>query len=278
MTAVAEIVTGPGVFELDNDTYHAHPALSSSGARKLLPPSCPAIYRYERDHAPAAKKEYELGHAAHTLALGVGPKLVLVDRERWDTKEVKETLAAIRADGNVPLKRAEHEQVHAMAKALREHPRFGELFGDGGVAEPSLFWTDEATGVQCRARPDWLTPHRIVDYKTTTDASLGHVTSSVASYGYYIQAPWYLVGAVELDLVAEDAEFVFVFQSKTPPYLVSLVDIDEPGMRVGEARMRWALEIFRDCTDSGIWPGYSEDIETVSLPGWLTRQHRMETW
>lgn len=277
MTTVAEI-TGPGVFELDNETYHAHPALSSSGARKLLPPSCPAIYRYERDHLPAPKKEYELGHAAHTLALGAGPELVLVDRERWDTKEVKAEVAAIRAAGNVPLKRAEYEQVHAMAEALQEHPRFGELFGDGGVAEPSLFWTDAASGVQCRARPDWLTPQRIVDYKTTSDASLHHVTSSVASYGYYIQAPWYLAGAVELDLVAPDAEFVFVFQSKTPPYLVSLVDIDEPGMRVGEARMRWALEIFRDCSEADSWPGYSQDIETISLPRWLQSQHGKEFW
>jgi hypothetical protein len=38
--------------------------------------------------------------------------------------------------------------------------------------------------------------------------------------------------------------------------------------------MRKACERFRDCTESGIWPGYSdepEDIETIRLPPWVTR-------
>jgi hypothetical protein len=275
-------ITEPGVYELPEEAYHADPvpggSLSSSGARKLLPPSCPAIFHYERGHSLPPRKEFEVGSAAHKLALGVGPELVLVDRERWDTKEVKEEVAKIRAWGGIPLKRGEYEQVHAMAAVLRAHPRFGDLFGDDGVAEQSLFWQDRETGVWCRARPDWMTPQRLVDYKTTTDVSLGHISSAIASYGYYIQAPFYLAGAVELDMVAPDAEFTFVFQSKTPPYLVSAVEVDDAGMRIGYQRMVHALEIFRDCTESGIWPGYSPDIETVSLPAWLTRAHEMETW
>lgn len=282
-TAVAALViTEPGVYDISNDDYQADPvpggSLSSTGARKLLPPSCPAIFHYERVNSRPAKKEFEVGTAAHKLALGVGPELVLVDKERWDTKAVKEEVAAIRAAGDVPLKLAEFEAVHAMAKELREHPRFDELFSGDGLAEQSLFWQDQVTEVWCRARPDWMTPRRITDYKTSVESSLSHVSSSIASYGYYIQAPFYLAGAVELDLVAEDADFVFVFQSKTPPHLVSVVEIDDAGMRLGHARMRQALEIYRDCVEANVWPGYSEDIETVSLPAWLTRAYERENW
>jgi hypothetical protein len=165
-----------------------------------------------------------------------------------------------------------------MAAVLRAHPRYDELFGDG-LAEQSIFWADPETGAPCRARPDWLSPTRVVDYKTTaSDPSLQACAKAIANFGYHVQEQFYRAGLVELDLIDEDADFVFVFQQKTPPYIVTVVDIDERGRQAGYEATRKAMEIFRDCEEAGIWPTYSNDIETVSLPSWALRQYESESW
>jgi hypothetical protein len=182
------------------------------------------------------------------------------------------------ARGGVPLTPAEFDAAQAMAASLRAHPRYDELFGEGDP-EQSIFWTDPDTGVSCRARPDWLTPTRVVDIKTTaSDPSPENCAKAIANFNYHVQEQFYRAGLVELDLIDEDADFVFVFQQKTSPYIVTVVDIDERGRQAGYRRMRQAMEIFRDCSEAGIWPTYSDDIETVSLPGWAMRQYDLEPW
>jgi hypothetical protein len=34
--------------------------------------------------------------------------------------------------------------------------------------------------------------------------------------------------------------------------------------------------VFAECTETGIWPGYSDDIELVTPPYWLTDEYGME--
>lgn len=265
-----------GVVDMDEQDYHADPvpggSLSSSGARKLLPPSCPAIFKYERDHGQPHKPEFDFGHAAHQLVLGVGPDLHVVDAEDYRTKAAKAERDEAYARGAVPLLLHEFDTVQAMARALRAHPRAAEVFAEGGAAESSLFWVDQETGVRCRARLDWLSD-RIVDYKTTTDVSPAAISRTVDKFGYHLQADFYLSGAVELDVVAPDAPFLFVFQAKTPPYLVTVVELDETALRIGHERNRLARQIYRDCTESGVWPAYSDDIETISLPAYAERRY-----
>ena len=36
----------------------------------------------------------------------------------------------------------------------------------------------------------------------------------------------------------------------------------------GRELNRLAIEIYRDCTEAGVWPGYSDEIELISLPAW----------
>lgn len=281
MTTVEVLVTEPGVHpDMPEDAYHADPvpggSLSSSGARKLLT-TCPARFDYERRHPEPPKKTFDIGHAAHKLVLGVGPHLEVVPGERWDTKAAKEKVAEIRAAGDVPLKQADHDQVVAMADAIRSHPIAGALLRPGsGQPEQSLFWLDGDTGVMRRARLDWL-PDRtptgrliVADYKTCVSADPEHIGKAVTNYGYHQQDPWYLDGIAAVGL-GEDAAFVFVFQEKTPPYLVSVVELDDEARLVGRERNRRALHRYAECTASGYWPGYADDVSLISLPPWATR-------
>lgn len=261
-----------GIYDMPEDEYHAHPALSVSAAKKLLPPSCPAIFDYERTAGQKHRREFDFGHAAHLVVLGSGPELHVVNADNFQTKAARAERDEAYARGAVPLLPDEFDTVQNMATALRQHPLTAELFAEGGLAEQSLFWTDPDSGVPCRARLDWLS-HRIVDYKTTTDVSPAAISRAVEKFGYHMQAAWYLDGAALLDLVAPDAEFLFVFQDKNPPHLVTVVDLDDIALKVGGERNRLAREVYRDCTKAGVWPTYSNDIERISLPAYALRRH-----
>lgn len=276
MTAVlTETISVPGVYDIPADLYHADPvdggSLSSSGARLIL--KSPARFRHEQKHPSGTTKAFDIGHAAHMLVLGAGPELVQVPPDEWRTKIVKEQVAAIRAKGKVPLRPTDFTAVHAMAAAIRQHPLASVLFDpDGGIPEQVLVWRDDATGVWRRAMLDWRRGRIIVDYKTTTDAAPAAFAKSVATFGYHQQDSYYRDGVTALG-IADDPAFLFVVQEKEPPYLVAVYDLDDEALRIGRDRNRRALERYRDCTESGIWPGYSAGIETIALPRWVERQH-----
>lgn len=272
----------PGVYRMTNEEYHADPvpggSLSSSGARKLLPPSCPAIFQYEREHGQEPKIEFDIGHAAHKLVLGDGPELVVVDADSWRTNAAKDAAKEARERGAVPLLPDDHAQVEAMAAALREHPVAAALFDpDRGTAEESLFWRDQPTGIMRRARLDWLPePGRgrliIPDYKTCASADPDALAKSVHRFGYHQQASFYLDGVQALGLGDETAAFVFVCQEKKAPYLVTIIELDAMALRIGGIRNRRAIDIFVECTATNHWPGYSDGIELLSLPAWAELQ------
>lgn len=251
--------------------YHAHGSLSSSGARKLLPPSCPAIFDHERRNPPEGKQVFDFGSAAHKMVLGAGPDICVVDATDWRTKAAKEQRDEIRAAGDIPLLPHEHAQVVAMADALRFHSVAAQLL-ETGTPELSLFWRDERSGVDCRARLDWLTENVmgepvIVDYKTCHSAEPSQLARSVSSFGYHQQQAWYVDGAIATG-VADDPGFLFVCQEKTPPYPVTVLALDADAVRVGAARNRRARSIFAQCEATGEWPGYADRIVDVSLPEW----------
>lgn len=287
MTATVTAVDRPGVYDLPLDVYLGDPvpagSLSSTGARRLLPPSCPARFRYLQDH-PVVKADFDFGHAAHRLVLGDGPELVRIDAAEWRTNAVKAQVADVRAAGGVPLKPADYDQVQAMAAALRQHSIIGRLFHpDRGRPEQSLIWTDQDTGVWCRARLDWLPNprpgHRMIvpDYKTCRTADPDSLPRVMHNYGYHQQAAFYLDGVRALGI--DDAPlFVFVFQEKDPPYLVTVAQPDMPSLRIGGRLNRQARRLYRECTTSGRWPGYSDDVELIPLPPYVENRYAEETF
>lgn len=307
MTAPTVTIDQPGVYDIPDEVYHADPvpggSLSSTGVRKLLPPSCPALFHHWRRHGDEPKKSWDIGTAAHKLVLGAGPELVLVDRDRWDTKEVKAQLAEIRDRGAVPLKRPEYEQVHAMAEALRAHPWAGKLFAPGtGQPEQTLIWQETGTveeelpggqyatrtvPVICRALVDWLrTPllgyrYILPDYKSTGakyGASPTKLGRTIADFGYYIQLGFYLRGIRALGLGDDDAKGLLVIQETTAPYLVTVAQPDHTAMRLAEVRIREAIDTYARCTVTGRWPGYSDDVVVAELPPWETRELEGQIW
>jgi PDDEXK-like uncharacterized protein DUF3799 len=269
-------ITQPGIYEIPEDVYHADPvpwgSLSSTGARTILN-DCPAKFRYEQTH-PVYKQIFDFGSAAHKLVLGTGPLLAIVEAENWRTKAAQEKQKEAREAGKIPLLTAEHEQVKAMANALRDHPLASAALDParGGKPEQSLFMQDEASGVWLRSRLDWMPdPHSamrpvVFDYKTTKNASPDSFAREMANYRYHLQAAWY--SHLYYEITGVDAPFLLIAQDKEPPYLVAVCQPDAEAMRAGRDLMRQAIDIYASCAAVDEWPGYGNEVHTISLPPW----------
>jgi len=279
-------VLEPGVYELDDATYFgpelAGTTLSSTGARELLKPGGPARFRHQADTGTVeTKRAFDLGHAVHTWTLGNGPAVVLFpgtgkNPEAWQKEDDKTAVAKLRAEGKVPLRPSDYAAAQAMVAAVHRHPIAGKLLRNG-VPEHTLIWRDETTGVMCRAKADWLRPDGIVDLKTAEAADAEALSKASYNHGYAIQAPFYLRGfrAAALDTWSPDPFFVHIAVEKAPPYLVHVTQLTERAMTWGDRKVSEALQIYRDCTAAGVWPGYPDDeITDVDLPGWV----RTEEW
>lgn len=276
-------VTGPGVYDLTDEEYFgpalASTTLSSTGARELLKPGGPARFRHQADTGTVeTKRQFDLGHAVHTWALGNGPAVVLfpgtgANPEAWQKVDDKADIAALRAEGKVPLRPSDYAAAKAMVAAIKAHP-IARVLLLAGQPEKTLIWRDPATGVLCRAKADWLRADGIVDLKTAEAADADALSKASHNHGYAIQAPFYLRG-FRHHFPGREPFFVHIAVEKQPPHLVHVVQLTERALTWGDRQVSQALEIYRDCTTSGEWPGYPlDEITDIDLPTWV----RTEEW
>ena len=263
---------------MENAEYHRHSAISKSHLDLVA--RSPLHYwaryvdpnRVEPEPTPAMR----LGTAVHTLTL---------EPDSWDsryvtapqidrrTKEGKATWAEFEAlsAGRELISCDDRAVISRMAEAVWKHPAAEMLlFKLPGKAETTHMWTDEATGLQCKCRPDWLTDDGslIVDLKTTEDASPAGFRKSIANFRYHVQASWYLDG-LERATGKRPEQFIFICVEKKPPHAVAVYADDAEMIAQGQITAARDLQQLADCKAANSWPGYSDQIETISLPPWM---------
>lgn len=252
--------------------YHSdRDSLSVTGAKTLL--KSPALFRHQQDN-PVHKDVFDFGTAAHKLVLGVGSVIEPIDADSWRTKAAQEARNQARAEGRTPILAADYVTVQAMADRLSSHTLAMRLLSEG-EPEVSAYAVDEETGVMRRGRFDWLHPNLLVDYKSAASANPNDLAGrygAVRKWGYDQQAAWYTDLARDLGHPA--AAFAFIFQEKTEPYQVTVAYIDDGDLWDARAKNQAALERFRDCTESGLWPAYLSDDTAARLS--LTDQTYIE--
>lgn len=267
--------------DVDEAEYHRdRGSLSVSGAKLLLPPSCPAKFREAMDNPPPPKPHFDFGTLAHALILGKGPEIEILYPEVHGLKADgsvadvpsmtgmwKKAAAAAREKGRLPVSSEDYMAAQAMRDAVMAHPVAGPLFADGD-AEVSLYATDDETGVRLRGRVDWVRPGQLVDLKTSRTANPDELAGLFFKYRYMMQAAWYQDLSVTSGLTTEKPEFIFVCVEKVAPYVVTVVRYDDEALAEGEFMNREAIQLYAKCKANNEWPAYSDETVTIGLPGW----------
>ncbi len=133
-----------------------------------------------------------------------------------------------------------------------------------------MFWDDADTGHPCKARADYIRDDDImVDLKTTMDASLSEFSRSIAKFGYHRQDAMYSDG-FEACFGRPSRGFVFVAVETKPPHAVGVYTLDAESADAGRIEYQTLLNSFAECMESGNWPAYSDNIETIELPRWYS--------
>ena len=292
-------VTGWGFQDMPAEQYHAdpcpRPSLSSGLLATIINETVAAAhYSHPRlgkplDQEEVDNKKFDVGTVGHTIVLGKGRNVDVIDAANWVAKAAKEQREASKAAGNSPILKHQFEEIQEMKTALFEQladiPGEEDTFSpEHGIAEQAGF-AQVQTGagkLWGRALYDWRRTDRLVvrDYKTfrgQQGADPDGFVKGLVGQGKDIQDPWYsmiyaLIHAAETgeDITWRDVDFKFVVQDPRPPYLVSVVSLMD--REWSGRRMEWAIDRWVAAARANLWRGFTPTVHHVPPPTWAKVQ------
>lgn len=213
--------------EFDNTDYNSIIALNSSsiklGSRNLNKMNLALQNKYF-----VKKKEFDFGSEFHYYLfepekfneLYYFSDQHIKGYKKNDAIKLKEKIFN---NGKIRIDVNEGDKIKRMRDSLSKHPAIRELIETPGKIEQTLLWKDSITELNCKGRMDKLIHQSprdfayIVDLKTTKDCSKKHFSNDFKSYGYGIQAAFYMDGYLSL-YEKENIEFWFIAIEKEYPY------------------------------------------------------------
>jgi len=298
------LITEPGAYiGVPISRYHGEeicdgPSISSTGLKKL------SGGKAKRSKGMTPRHFYETSslnpnrrptEQTDALRLGQGFHDALLLPEEWAANwhrlpegfsraakvkmavEIAEADAAIAA-GKCIVNVDEVARIDAMVAAMRADKMISALIAKG-EPEVTLAWRDEATGVWCRARPDWMMETRRfgMNVKTDTDASYDGFSSSIGKYGYAQSAAFELEGYERVFGRRPEAYFHPVVEKpgagwKPGDFIATaLWQLPEEDIVRGQFLNRIGLRVFADCVKAGEWPSYTPNPDMCGIPGYLRK-------
>jgi len=254
------------------------PLFSASVAHGLIN-ATPLHVKTALEHPEEPSEIMEVGQVAHQVILERDvSRVAVLDFPDWRTKVARDTRDATRAAGKTPILAHRWAQVEKMVRAVLMHTINMRLdpvpFGPNGVAESSLYFTEQ--GVQCRATPDWLSLDHlyIYDLKTTGSAHPGQFSRTLWDKGYALQEALYRRAVKRVYDI--DAEFTFVVVEIEPPYALSMVALDPEAQVFADMQLDHALDLWKRCLETNLWPGYPTRTCYAEVPTYLRAQYEMK--
>lgn len=263
-------------YHLSNAEYHAHPAVSSSQLKHIL--RTPAHFKASLETSKEPTDAMKLGSLVHTLLL----EPHLVDDEYTVMPKFDRRTKQGKADYEAWLEHNSHktavtaEQMDtatAMTDSLRTSTVAQLLKVNETACEASIFYTDPATGIDCRVRPDFMIKPcdafptgLIVDLKTTDNASPSAFKRTITNFGYHLSAAMYLDG-YEVEFGVRPA-YIWLVVERDAPYAVASYTPSDEMLERGKADLDTALARLKACRDADSYPAYGSEIMAIDLPKW----------
>jgi hypothetical protein len=198
----------------------------------------------------------EGGAALHGLLLK-GDRVLCFDTARrgraWEQFAIDNPGAHI-------LSPAVYDRVQRMAESVHRHPEACELLE--GIREQTLLF--RFLGLECRSTPDVRTPRRLVELKTTRDASPWGFARDIERRHYHAQMAFQRAAVMASGLGQPDDAYIVAVES-TEPHVVTLFRLTPATLDMGDRLVRLWMERLAGCVRSGAWPGYSQAVVDVDL-------------
>lgn len=245
-------------------TYFENPALNFSSLKLIL--KSPAHYQWALKEARKETDALLFGSAFHCAVLepqAFEERYIAAPDCDKRTKEGKALWADCEASGKAPIRIEMLRKIAAMKESLI-NSSFSAFLEDI-IAEEEIYTQLFDVDVKCKVDFRWESGAAF-DLKTTEDASPKAFERSIATYKYHQQAAWYLDC---LQAAGHDIKrFIFLVIEKEPPFAIACYELDEEAIAVGRQLNQEAVELYKRCTLTQDWEGYSNSIVKLSLPRW----------
>jgi len=254
----------------DRKEYRAFPALNQSAAKHLLVSA--AHYQAYINAPQEETKALRFGTYVHAAVLEpdtLGDLYATAPECDRRTKEGKEIWAAFSTanKGKTILDAEESATGHLVASSARHALKVHGVTFD----ETEVMYHVDYNGIPLKAAIDGVAGDYLWDIKTTEDASAAGMLKAIRNpqYKYNLQAYWYRI-VYELATGKRPLGFRFLFVEKEPPFATAVCEIGPELMSWAVADFEKAVNLYRECSASGVWPASPAAVQVIDVKSTTT--------
>lgn len=259
-----------GVFlNLEEAKYHSIKAFSYSYSKEFAKSPAHGQAYLAKEHRIDPDREFF--KAVHYLTLeGDATDKIVIQDGTWSQKIKQDVIAPLKAQGKLVLKQDDYEAALKVSASLKANQKVKALI-DCCMPEVSIFWTDHATGVYCKARLDMVGTFNgemvLADLKSFTDLHNEKLMGyQVLNQSYHHQMAFYSM-AINAIWGKFPKHLRWIFCEDKPPFANKIRTCPESLMNEGWIAMTKLLSSYKSCQEFNSWPAFEEDEKELELPG-----------
>lgn len=261
--------------KLDDASYHAYPALSSSGIKHLLKSPAHYLASLQVPREPTPSMEFgTLFHMSILEPMLFEDKVMPMPELNLRTKDGKAQKAELESTGKKLVDAKTFDKIRKMQKSIFNNWIADTYLLDTRLMKEYTLITD-LDGKHHKAKPDGILPSQrtVIDVKTVADASEYKFQNAILNFGYHIQAAHYLNVCRRLGLEVDN--FVFIAVETEPPYTCAVFDLSAEFLDYGHKLCEKAYKIYKELPEDffsqsfDALPSSQNLVKTIDLPNFL---------
>lgn len=274
------------IINMPADAYHADlSAWSRSMLSTFRESKREAYLRYIAKDAP--KDEHKecmtLGSLAHTMLLepakvkerfAIIPESYLSPGEAIRSKEAKQFVDDAEAEGMEVVKPKAYKRTERIIESVKK--TCGQWLDKATHIEQSVYWQDEVSGLQLKARPDWIIESAsevyIFDLKTTTRIIPHTFAKVIETHEYWLQDSHYRQGV--FTALKKPVQMFFVGIEQEWPYRAGIFQLcNETRQKSFEAWRCLVSDVATAIQSNNFSDPWEKEITTVTLKDYVFRSN-----
>lgn len=255
--------------DLTEAEYRASEHIAASDIRWLM--KSPAHFR--------AYKDGKIEEESDALSLGTMIHAAILTPDQWkDSYNVKPAGMNFSTKegknwkeehaGKQIITAEQYETLNRCVESVHKHDIASALLT--GYREQSCL-VEDANGNKRKSRFDCISFSGgfLPDLKCVKDASEEAFSRAIDKWGWDVRGAFYLDNA-EIAEIRKDG-YVFIAVETAPPYVCACWLMNAMVAEWGRRQYQAALQVHRNCLETGRWPGYHKGVAEIGLPEYKMR-------